>query len=78
MSRASLALMTSPDDTHIYGIDLLGRGLSQLADLPHCGGIAVRNEQLALRMVRWMLKTSAERKIDMASTGSSNVWSTPP
>jgi S-DNA-T family DNA segregation ATPase FtsK/SpoIIIE len=71
---ATLALMSSPDDVHIYGIDLLGRSLAQLADLPHCGGVAVRNEQLALRIVRWMLTTAAQRKVDMASSGSSNIW----
>ena len=71
---ATLAMLSSPDDVHIYGIDLLGRSVSQLADLPHCGGVAVRNEQLALRIVRWMLQTASERKVAMASTGSSDLW----
>ncbi len=71
---ATAAMMSSPDDVHIYGIDLIGRSLSQLTDLPHCGGVAVRNEQLALRIVRWMLNVAAQRKVEMASTGSSNIW----
>ena len=71
---ASLALLRPAGDVHVYGIDLAGRSLSQLADLPHCGGVAVRNEALALRMVRWLIDVAAERKVAMAATASSNVW----
>lgn len=71
---ATLALTSSADDVHIYGIDLLGQGLPQLADLPHCGGVAVRNENLSLRIIRWMLQLAAQRKVEMAQTGSSNIW----
>ncbi|HWM20965.1 MAG TPA: hypothetical protein VNO51_14845, partial [Ilumatobacteraceae bacterium] len=59
---------------HLYGIDLVGRSLAQLAELPHCGGVAVRNEQLALRIVRWLVQVAAERRIEIARTGSANVW----
>ena len=71
---ATLALLSPADDVHIYGIDLVGRSLAQLAELPHCGGVAVRNEQLALRIVRWLVQVAAERRIEVARTGSANVW----
>ena len=70
----SLALLDSADDAHVYGIDLLGRGLAPLEALPHCGGVAIRNEALALRIVRYLIDLAAERKVAMASTGSANVW----
>ena len=58
----ALAVGRTPDDVHIYGIDLIGRSLAQLAELPHCGGVAVRNDNLALRMLRWLTQLVAERK----------------
>ena len=70
----TLALLSPADDVHIYGIDLVGRSLAQLAELPHCGGVAVRNEQLALRIVRWLMQVAAERRIEVARIGSANVW----
>ena len=70
----SLALLHSADDVHVYGIDLLGRGLAPLEALPHCGGMAIRNEALALRIVRHLIHLAAERKVAMAATGSSNIW----
>ena len=70
----ALAVGRSPDDVHIYGIDLIGRSLAQLADLPHCGGVAVRNDNLALRMLRWLTQLVAERKAAVATSGSSTVW----
>jgi S-DNA-T family DNA segregation ATPase FtsK/SpoIIIE len=38
----SLALTHTPYDIAVYGLDLVGGGLSALADLPHVGGIAGR------------------------------------
>ncbi|KUL23252.1 type VII secretion protein EccCb [Streptomyces regalis] len=38
----SLALTHTPYDVAVYGLDLVGGGLSALADLPHVGGIAGR------------------------------------
>ena len=70
----SLAVANTVDDLHIYAIDLVGRGLAMLTDLPHCGGVAVRNEALALRMVRWLMQEAAERKVAIAESGSSTVW----
>ncbi len=74
MYATSLAITHSADDVHLYAIDLAGRGLASLAELPHCGAVAVRNEALALRIIRWVAQTAAERKVMIASTGSSTVW----
>ncbi|GAA2657756.1 type VII secretion protein EccCa [Streptomyces vastus] len=38
----SLALTHTPHDVAVYGLDLVGGGLSALAGLPHVGGIAGR------------------------------------
>jgi DNA segregation ATPase FtsK/SpoIIIE, S-DNA-T family len=70
----SIASTTSADDAHIYAVDLLGRGLAALADLPHCGAVAVRNDALALRIIRWMTQLAAERRVDIARSGSATVW----
>ncbi|MFT3852327.1 MAG: FtsK/SpoIIIE domain-containing protein [Ilumatobacteraceae bacterium] len=70
----ALAVGRTADDVHVYGIDLIGRSLSQLGELPHCGGIAVRNDNLALRMLRWLTQVVAERKAAVATSGSSTVW----
>ena len=45
----SAAVSASPSDLHIYGIDLSGRGLARISNLPHCGAVASRSESLALR-----------------------------
>ncbi|MFG2307159.1 type VII secretion protein EccCa [Streptomyces sp. NPDC048566] len=41
----SLALTHTPRDVAIYGLDLVGGGLSALAGLPHVGGIAGRADR---------------------------------
>ncbi len=74
MYATSLALSRPADDAHLYVIDLLGRGLAPLAELPHCGAVAVRNEALALRIIRWLTQAAAERKVQIAASGSSTVW----
>ncbi|EPH43384.1 type VII secretion protein EccC [Streptomyces aurantiacus] len=45
----SLALTHTPDEVAVYGLDLVGGGLSALARLPHVGGVASRadHERLA-------------------------------
>ncbi|GHC48927.1 type VII secretion protein EccCa [Streptomyces flavofungini] len=45
----SLALTHTPDEVAVYGLDLVGGGLSALAGLPHVGGVASRadHERLA-------------------------------
>ena len=70
----TLAATRSADDCHLYVIDLAGRALAPLGDLPHCGAVAVRNEALALRVLRWLSSEVAERKVMIAASGSSTVW----
>jgi DNA segregation ATPase FtsK/SpoIIIE, S-DNA-T family len=41
----SLALIHTPREAAIYGLDLVGGGLRSLAVLPHVGGIAGRNDR---------------------------------
>lgn len=59
----------SSDDLHVYVIDLLGSRLSQLAPLPHVGGLASRNEQLADRMLRHIRDQIAELRSEMTRLG---------
>ncbi len=64
----------SPTELHLYGIDLLGRGLLRLADLPHCGGIASQNESLALRILDELFAVVSRRKARLAEIGAADVW----
>ncbi|MEU7926598.1 type VII secretion protein EccCa [Micromonospora sp. NPDC049107] len=47
----SLSTTRRPTDVGIYGIDLLGNGLSGLAELPHVGGVAGREDRERVRRV---------------------------
>ncbi|MEM9611491.1 MAG: FtsK/SpoIIIE domain-containing protein [Actinomycetota bacterium] len=75
---STLALVAAahraPTDLHLYGIDLLGRGLLRLAELPHCGGIASQNESLALRMLDELFAVVSRRKARLAEIGAADVW----
>ncbi|QUG99929.1 type VII secretion protein EccCa [Saccharopolyspora erythraea] len=44
-----LACAHRPTDVGIYGIDLLGSGMRALADLPHVGGVAGRDDRERIR-----------------------------
>jgi S-DNA-T family DNA segregation ATPase FtsK/SpoIIIE len=69
----SAAVSHSPDDVHIYGIDFAGRGLARIAGLPHCGGVASRNDQLAVRIARRLLDEVSRRRSALASEGVSTL-----
>lgn len=59
----SLALTHTPRDVAVYGLDLVGGGLSALAALPHVGGIAGRAErERAARTVAEVRTMLAERE----------------
>ncbi|MFE6364152.1 type VII secretion protein EccCb [Streptomyces sp. NPDC057806] len=59
----SLALTHTPYDVAIYGLDLVGGGLSALADLPHVGGIAGRaDHERAARTVAEVRTMLAQRE----------------
>ncbi|KUN00762.1 cell division protein FtsK [Streptomyces yokosukanensis] len=59
----SLALTHTPRDVAVYGLDLVGGGLSALADLPHVGGIATRiDHERAARTVAEVRAMLADRE----------------
>ena len=62
MTAVSAAVLNPPNVLHIHGIDLDGSGLDSLRHLPHCGTIATRDEALALRLLRHLCITVAERR----------------
>lgn len=70
----SLALLCSPDDLHIYAIDLLGRGVGRLASLPHTGAVVSRNDAMGLRLLQWLGQTAAARRSIYSSSGASTLW----
>ena len=67
------AIKRGPEELHFYVIDTLGQGLSALQALPHVGGVAERNEPLAMRIVRHVAAEVAERKSRMSEFGMANV-----
>ncbi|MFC8939515.1 type VII secretion protein EccCa [Streptomyces griseoincarnatus] len=59
----SLAVTHTPRDVAVYGLDLVGGGLSALAALPHVGGIAGRaDRERAARTVAEVRAMLAERE----------------
>ncbi|MFI7408733.1 type VII secretion protein EccCb [Streptomyces sp. NPDC049627] len=59
----SLALTHTPYDVAVYGLDLVGGGLSALAELPHVGGIASRaDHERAARTVAEVRTMLAQRE----------------
>ncbi|MEU1498754.1 type VII secretion protein EccCa [Streptomyces sp. NPDC005732] len=59
----SLALTHTPYDVAVYGLDLVGGGLSALTGLPHVGGIAGRaDHERAARTVAEVCTMLAERE----------------
>lgn len=74
VTMACSAAVTAPvDEVHLYGIDFTGRGLARIAGLPHCGGVASRNEALALRIARFLNDEVALRRSDMSGEGVSTL-----
>ncbi|KUF13012.1 type VII secretion protein EccCa [Streptomyces silvensis] len=54
----SLALTHTPDEVAVYGLDLVGGGLSALAGLPHVGGTASRADRE--RLARTVAEMTAQ------------------
>ena len=63
----------NPEDLHLYVIDQLGQGLSALQALPHTGGVAERNEPLALRILRHIVGEVGRRKSRLSDLGMASV-----
>ncbi|MFF8013722.1 type VII secretion protein EccCb [Streptomyces sp. NPDC007929] len=70
----SLALTHTPYDVAVYGLDLVGGGLSALAGLPHVGGIAGRaDHERAARTVAEMRAMLAQREQAYRELGIDSV-----
>ena len=67
------AVKRSPEELHFYVIDQLGQGLSALQALPHIGGVAERNEPLALRILRHIATEVGRRKSRLSELGMATV-----
>ncbi len=67
------AIRRGPDELQFYVIDQLGQGLSSLLALPHVGGVAERNESLAIRILRHVATDVGRRKARMSELGVTNV-----
>ena len=67
------AIRRGPDELQFYVIDQLGQGLGSLLALPHVGGVAERNEPLALRILRHVATEVGRRKARLADLGFANV-----
>ena len=70
----SLAVTHTPHDVAVYGLDLVGGGLSALSDLPHVGGIAGRaDHERVARTVAEVRTMLAEREAVFREHGIDSV-----
>ncbi|MEU4083003.1 type VII secretion protein EccCa [Streptomyces aureus] len=70
----SLALTRTPHEVAVYGLDLVGGGLSALAGLPHVGGIAGRaDHERAARTVAEVRAMLAQREEIFRAHGVDSV-----
>lgn len=70
---AAAALATPPQRLQLYGVDLADGVLSPLVSLPHTGAVAVRNDSLAVKIVRHISDVIAERRALFALHGVTSV-----
>jgi S-DNA-T family DNA segregation ATPase FtsK/SpoIIIE len=70
----SIARTASPDDVHLYGIDLGGGGLAPLGSLPHTGAVAGReNPERLERILSWLASEVTRRAALLASAGLAGI-----
>ncbi|MDO5670446.1 MAG: type VII secretion protein EccCa [Corynebacterium sp.] len=70
----ALALTHTPDEVHVYVVDMGGSALSYLAELPHVGDVATRFEEDKLRrLVAEIRGFLSERERLFAAHGISSV-----
>ncbi|CAM5275695.1 S-DNA-T family DNA segregation ATPase FtsK/SpoIIIE OS=Streptomyces albaduncus OX=68172 GN=FHS32_000247 PE=4 SV=1 [Streptomyces griseoloalbus] len=70
----SLAVTHTPRDVAVYGLDLVGGGLSALAGLPHVGGVAGRaDRERAARTVAEVRAMLDERETVFREHGIDSV-----
>ena len=67
------AIRRSPEELHVYVIDQLGQGLSSLQAFPHTGGVAERNEPLAMRILRLAATEVGKRKSRLSELGMASI-----
>jgi S-DNA-T family DNA segregation ATPase FtsK/SpoIIIE len=67
------ALAHDPADLHVYVIDQLGQGFAGLAALPHCGGVATRNDSMARRILQQVGAQLARRRGSMLEQGAADI-----
>lgn len=61
------------DEAHIYGLDFSGGGLSSLSRLPHCGGVASNDRELASRILDHLEAEARNRRETFERQGVSNL-----
>ncbi len=69
----ALSLFASPDEHHVHVIDLEGGELSKLSALPNCGTVAVRDDAMGLRLLRYLTNEVAERRAAMVAAGVASL-----
>ena len=70
----SLALVSSPADVHLYGLDCGNGALLPLADLPHCGAVVQRTQpDRATRLLTRLMAELARRQEVLASGGFADL-----
>ena len=70
----SLALVNSPADVHLYGLDCGNGALLPLADLPHCGAVVQRTQpDRATRLLTRLMAELARRQEVLGSGGFADL-----
>jgi S-DNA-T family DNA segregation ATPase FtsK/SpoIIIE len=70
-----LALTQTPDEVLVYGVDLGGGTLTSLAELPHVGSVAGRQDgELVRRMIADVSARVARRERDAVRHGLPDVF----
>ena len=70
---AGAVAATSPDDVHLYALDL-GGGLGALAALPHTGAVVARDQPERLdRVLAWLVAEVGRRQAVLADGGHASL-----
>lgn len=73
----SLAATHSPDELHVYALDLGGRGLRSIAELPHVGAVIYGDEELfeerLQRLLSLLARTVETRQQLVSEAGAGSV-----
>jgi S-DNA-T family DNA segregation ATPase FtsK/SpoIIIE len=70
----AVAAVASPDDVHLYGLDLGGGGLAPLTALPHTGAVVGRDDTQRLdRLLHWLTEEMARRQAVLRDGGYADL-----